>query len=181
MKNVIITVLTVCATALTGISTVNAQTKNSVGKPEFGSGIIEAKITEPVFLADLREINPKTMRDFAKKYKNAEAVSWTKIKGGVVAQFFLDEIGYAIYYTANGNWSGSIKGYYEKKMPYEIKDLVKRKYHDYSIYFVEEMETTDSEGSPTYLIHLHNRDNVKLIRVFDKEMELWKEYRKCKS
>jgi hypothetical protein len=41
---------------------------------------------------------------------------------------------------------------------------------------VEEVETVESNGVPTYLIHVEDQKNIKLIRVSDGHMETWKEY-----
>ncbi len=63
-------------------------------------------------------------------------------------------------------------------MPGDIRDIVKREYYDYEITSVQEIETIDSYGIPTYIVHLEDNNNIKLIRVRDGEMALYKEFKK---
>ena len=83
-----------------------------------------------------------------------------------------------IYYGRHGKWFGSLKGYKEDKLSPELRKMIKREYYDYSITYVQEAETIDSEGKPTYIIHLEDNKSIKRLRICDGQMEIWQEYKK---
>jgi hypothetical protein len=121
-------------------------------------------------------INNKALNRFAKAYKNVTGASWEIVADGFVATFTSDGVRNTIYYNKNGTWAGSLKGYEESKMPTNIRKLIKPTYYDYAITYVQEAETILSNGLPTYIIHLQNNETIKLLRVYDGEVELWKDY-----
>ena len=123
-------------------------------------------------------ISPKALKDFSKTYKNATSESWEKIKDGCATRFILNDVMNSIYYNTKGRWAGSVKGYSEDKMPHDIRNIVKQEYYDYSIIYVEEVETIGSNGIPTYVIHLEDKNNIKLVRIGDRQMDVMEEYKK---
>lgn len=182
MKNILIALVTAGVTAWAGTNGANAQSQVSSERSSFGKSVIANKETiTPDALAELESINPRALRNFAEAYKNAEGVSWTKTKNGYFARFTSNGVDNRIFYTVKGRWTGSVKNYSEEKLPGEVRNIVKSKYYDYSIFYVDELETLDSGGMPTYLIHLEDKKTIKLVRVCDREMEVWKEYRKSKG
>ncbi|MEP7110156.1 MAG: hypothetical protein ABI760_19325 [Ferruginibacter sp.] len=182
MKKVFMRLAAICVAALAGMNVVNAQLQANSGKPEFEKTIKKEKeVITPDPLNDLEGINPKALKRFSGQYKDAVAVSWEKIRNGFVAQFVSNGIRNKIFYTPKGNWSGSVKTYTEEKMLNQTREIVKGKYYDYSIVLVEELEIPDSDGVPTYIIYVENKDDFKLIRMFDMEMEVWRQMVKRKS
>lgn len=174
MKNFVIAAALVGVFAFVGTSESNAQTQASIS---FDKNVI-AQMTGPAenYLYGGEEISPKALKSFAKSYKNVTGENWAKIRNGYCASFTSDSKKNVVFYDTKGRWFGSVVSYAENKMPFEVRDLVKSKYYDYSIYFVEEVETVDSNGMPTYVVHLEDKNNIKLIRVNDGQMEAWKEY-----
>ena len=174
MKNFIIATAVVGASAFVRTSEANAQTQASIG---FDKNTIE-RMTGPAdsYLFGGEEISPRAQKSFAKSYKNITVERWAKIRNGYSASFTLDNRKNVVFYDSKGRWFGSVVSYTETKLPFEVRDLVKSKFYDYSIFFVEEVETVDSNGIPTYLIHLEDKANIKLVRVSDGQMETWKEY-----
>jgi hypothetical protein len=71
-----------------------------------------------------------------------------------------------------------MKIYGEEKMLREVRHTVKSKYYDYNIVYTQEVEVAGSEGTPTYVICLEDKTNIKMIRICDGEMDVWKEYTK---
>jgi len=124
------------------------------------------------------DVSPRALKDFAKRYKNITGETWMELKDNFSASFISNGVSNTIYYNAKGKWQGSLKRYREDKLPFEVRDIVKSKFKDYSIFYVEELEKIDSRGIPTYLIHLEDKNNVKLVRIFERQMEIWQEYTK---
>jgi hypothetical protein len=123
-------------------------------------------------------ISPRALKDFTKTYKNVISERWEKIKDGYATRFILNDVMNSIYYNTKGRWTGSVKGYSEDKMPHDIRDIVKHEYYDYSIIYVEEVETIDSYGIPTYVIHLEDKNNIKLVRIGNRQMDVMEEFQK---
>ena len=165
------------------VATNGAYAQNSVNpeilEPQKNATAIE-KAVAPVnnHSVDMGEINAKALKHFTKTYKNVTGESWQKIKDGYTAKFNSNGVSNRIFYSPNGKWSGSLKGYSEDKLPQEIRHAVKREYYDYIITYVQEVETTDSYGIPTYIIHLEDKNNIKQVRFSDGQMEVWKEFKK---
>jgi len=128
--------------------------------------------------AETENINAKAIKNFASIYKNVSVESWEKIKDGFTASFNSNGITYRIYFGKKGKWLGSLKGYEESQMPADVRKIVKRIYYDFSITYVQEAETLDSEGEPTYIVHLEDKDKLLQVRVCNGNMELWRQYKK---
>ena len=126
-------------------------------------------------VSDLEGINPRMVKQFTKVYKNVTGESWLKVRNGFSVKFISDDISNLVYYSAGGKWAGSLKGYRENKLPFKIRDIVKRVYYDYSITYVHEIETAESGGIPTYIIHLEDSNKLKQVRVSDGQMDVWQE------
>ena len=124
------------------------------------------------------DICAKVMKKLYRMHKNVPAQNWTKLEEGYSVKFISSGIGNVIFYDINGNWSGSIKNYEEDKLSYDIKNTVKHKYNGYAITKVEEIETIESNGMPTYVIHLENRDSYKLVRFYDGQVEVKQAFEK---
>jgi hypothetical protein len=123
-------------------------------------------------------VSPRALKDFAKRYKNVTGVTWIELKDNFSASFISNGVSNTIYYNAKGKWQGSLRRYHDDNLPFEVRDIIKSKFHDYSIFCVEELEKIDSRGIPTYIIHLEDKNNVKLVRVFERQVETWLEYKK---
>jgi hypothetical protein len=127
---------------------------------------------------ELETISRRALKNFADTYKNVTGESWAKSKDGFSVRFISNDIWTIIFYNNRGYWVSSIKLYSEEKMLHELRHTVKSKYYDYNIIYTQEIETTDSEGMPTYIICLEDKANIKLIRICDGEMSVWKEFTK---
>jgi len=179
MKKIFFVLMTGCLPALAGLSEANAQSQINSGiqRPQKNVAESENAIT-PLkdYGIDVETINPKALRDFAKNYKNAIDESWGKNKDEFTVRFISDGVSNIVYYSTKGMWLGNVKSYSEDRLPRDIRGVVKSVYYDYSITYVSEVETIDSHGIPTYIIHLEDKNNIKLIRIREGEMETFKEY-----
>ena len=160
---------------------VYAQTAVNIALLEPTKDVIKTnKVINPEkeYDANLSAINIKAIRDFKKFYKKSTNEHWYKSADGFNAIFISDGVDNLIYYSKNGQWSGSLKVYGEDKLTRDIRNIVKRKYYDFTITSVQEIETLKSDNVPTYIVHLEDDKNIKLIRVSDGEMDIYKEFKK---
>jgi hypothetical protein len=172
MKKNLIALLIVSVASLAGISRASAQIVSNSSSLEYQINATKTKISMNEFEA----ISPRALKNFADTYKNVSGERWAKVKGGFSVLFTLNDIRTAILYDSRGHWVGSIKYYNEEKMIHEVRHIVKSTYYDYNIIYAQEVETADTKGMPTYIICLEDKTNIKMVRICDGEMSVWKEY-----
>jgi len=173
MKKNLIALVIVSAATLAGTSRANAQIVSNSSSLEYQMNATETKNS----MNELA-ISPRAVKDFMNTHKNVTGESWMKTKDGFSVRFNSDDVRTTIYYDKKGNWSGSIKIYGEEKMLHDIRHLVKSTYYDYNIVYAQEIETTDSDGVPTYVVCVEDKTKIKMIRIRDGEMSVWKEFTK---
>lgn len=169
MKKKLIVLAIVNLATLAGTSKANAQKASNSTSLEYQKSVIETTNST---------VSPRALRSFADTYKNVKGESWVKTKDGFAVRFNSDGTKSTILYNKKGDWVGSIKLYHEEKMRSEIRHIVKSTYYDYKIVYTQEIETTDSENVPTYVVCLEDKTNIKFVRINAGEMSVWKEYTK---
>jgi hypothetical protein len=174
MKKNLIALVIVSVATLVGISGANAQMASNSRSLEYQVNVTKTKNS----MDKLEAISPRALKDFAGTYKNVSSASWMKIKDGFSVRFTSDGVKATIFYDSKGRRVSIIKYYTEEKMPHEVRHIVKSTYYDYNIVYAQEIETTDSDGLPTYVICVDDNTKIKMIRICDGEMSLWKEYTK---
>ena len=147
-------------------------------EPQKNTAAVEKAVNTEDQKAVMSAINANTLKNFSKAYKNANGAKWEKSNEGASVRFDENGINTLVFYDGKGRWKASLKGYMEAKMPTDLRKSVKREFYDYAITYVQEAEMIDSQGKPTYIIHLEDQQSIKLIRIYDGEMELWQEYKK---
>jgi len=175
MKKNLIALVIVSAATLAGTSRANAQIVSNSSSLEYQMNATETKNS----INELA-ISPRAVKDFMNTHKNVTGESWMKTKDGFSVRFNSDDVRTTIFYDKKGNWSGSLKIYGEEKMLHDIRHLVKSTYYDYNIVYAQEIETTDSDGVPTYVVCVEDKTKIKMIRISAGEMSEWKEYTKTK-
>jgi cbb3-type cytochrome oxidase subunit 3 len=130
--------------------------------------------------AGTNAISAKALKSFKNSYKDASGEKWEKNEYGATARFNLDGIDNIIYYDKKGNWRASIKNYGENKLDRTVRGIVKSKYYDYKIMLVQEVETTATNGTPTYMVHIEGDNDFKIVRVSDDAMDVYEEYARQK-
>jgi hypothetical protein len=173
MKKNLIALVVVSVTTLAGTGRANAQIVSNSNSLEYQMNATETKNS----MNEL-PIRPRAVKDFMNTHKNVTGESWMKTKDGFSVMFISDGIRTTIYYDKKGNWAGSIKIYGEEKLLREVRHVVKSTYYDYNIVYAQEIETTDSDGVPTYVVCVEDKTKIKLIRVSAGEMNEWKEFTK---
>ena len=176
MKKNLIALVIVSVATLAGTSRANAQIVSNSSSLEYQMNATETRNN----MKELETISPRAVKDFGYTHKNVKGESWMKTKDGFSVRFNSDDVRTTIYYDKKGNWTGSLKYYGEEKMPREVRQIVKSTYYDYNIVYAQEIETTDSDGVPTYVVCVDDKTKIKMIRVVNGEMSVWKEYAKTK-
>ena len=169
MKKFLFALVPVTVLTLISLNPGNAQSINNPD-PGYNENPIEINKTAAAYNQGSESISPKALRNFSKVYTGVAGQRWIKIKEGFLVRFDFNGIVNSVFYENRGNWEFSLKGYHEDKLPFEVRDAVKRKYYDYSIFYVEELENIDSHGIPTYIIHIEDKSCVKLVRVYNGQM-----------
>ncbi|MEO6720815.1 MAG: hypothetical protein ABIN67_10620 [Ferruginibacter sp.] len=127
----------------------------------------------------VKNISTKALKSFSRSYKKGVNEKWSVIADGFAAFFMEDNVRTIVYYNTKGAQVGTLKGYAEDKMSPSLRDLVKRQYYDFKITYVNEVETFNSGGKPTYVINVEDEKHILQLRVNDGEIEIWKKYNKA--
>lgn len=128
----------------------------------------------------LNDINIKAVRDFKQRYKNVSGEIWDKNHLGEYSAYFIsDGTTIRLYYSKHGKWYATLKTYPEDKLPFIIRDRIKKIYYDYAIGFTNEIITVGGDGLPTYIVEIKFNNDIKIIRIHDNEMEIWKQFKQA--
>jgi hypothetical protein len=100
------------------------------------------------------------------------------VNGLLVAYFTHDNIQSWVCYNKKGDFEYMIRHYDEKKLPQEIRHLVRSTYYDFSILHINEITIN---GITFYFVTMADKtskDKIcwKIVKVADGEMEVMKEY-----
>ena len=125
---------------------------------------------------DQDNISRKALKDFANTYRNVTDEKWIQVNDGFIVRFNSEGIKTNISYDKKGNWVASIKNYGEENLLHDIRHIVKSSYYDYTILGIQEVETIDSYGVPTYIVSMENKKQIKVVRIYEGNMEAWKEF-----
>jgi hypothetical protein len=126
------------------------------------------------------DINSRALNNFEKSYKGVNTVRWLKTKNLITADFISDGIQTVVYYDKKGHWECTLKSYKEEKFDRSIRGIVKSKYYDYKIDLIQEIETRDTDGNPTYLAFIEDDNNFKVVRIEDEVMDVYEEFKRQK-
>jgi hypothetical protein len=123
----------------------------------------------------LGTINAKAIKSFDKTFKGVKNVSWYTISDGFGATFTQNENLNRAYYDKKGNLTYTITYYSGKKLPHDIRAIVKSTYYDCEIPLVEEIRAGDQV---VYIVHLEDETTWKKVKVSDSGMELMEDLNK---
>ena len=123
----------------------------------------------------INNVNTKALRHFTTTYEKASEIRWAKLAGGFRVHFVNEGIDSRIYYNEKGAPESTVRYYFEKDMPREIRHIIKTTYYDFSIFCVTEITTA---GKTAYLVKIEDRTCWKTVKVVDRETEITEEYSK---
>ena len=121
-------------------------------------------------------VNIKAVRDFLKFFKTVTNNKWFLAEDGSSSSTFnRDGVKTIVQYDSRGCRRYIMRVYEENKLPFNIRDMVKREYYDASITLVTEVETY--KETVTY-VHLQDKETWKKVRVANGEMKLVENFKK---
>ncbi len=123
----------------------------------------------------INNVNTKALRHFTTTYEKASEIRWAKLAGGFRVHFVNEGIDTRIYYNEKGAPESTVRYYFEKDMPSEIRHIIKTTYYDFSIFCVTEITTA---GKTAYLVKIEDRTCWKTVKVVEQETEITEEYSK---
>lgn len=97
----------------------------------------------------------------------AQDERWYVIQNGYMAKYKDGDTNLRLDYDRHGNWLYTIRYINEKKLPREVRSLVRSTWYDHLISSAEEIQVGEQF---IYILHIHEGDDWKLIRVADGEM-----------
>jgi hypothetical protein len=119
----------------------------------------------------INNINVSAVRDFVTRFNDPANARWFKLQDATyMAKFEVPDISYRVAYSNRGDWLYTIQTYYEKKLPRDVRGIVKSKYYDYSITQVEQVEHPEAIAT-VYIVHLKDDKSWKMVRVCNGEMD----------
>jgi hypothetical protein len=124
-----------------------------------------------------RRVNPRALRNFLEEYKDFDSVRWNQTDKGSSASFMLDEVEIITSYDKDGNRVGKRKVYKENRLPWEVRNLVKRYYYDYRIANIVELIKPDQT---IYVVTMEDQTTWVQVKVIDLKMELVNKFFKSK-
>lgn len=127
----------------------------------------------------INKVHVRAMRDFLKRDEAATNADWNVVETSYVVKYTgKNNSKCRTVYNSRGEFVYTIRQYYEKVMPRDVRGIVKSQYYDYTITVVEEIE---QRMKPlVYVVHLEDSTTIKNVRVCDREMEVLEEYVKTK-
>ena len=119
----------------------------------------------------IRHVNLNTLRDFMKRFPSVTDVKWKKVENDYVATFIVESNQTMVRYQGNGKWAYTINRYdNEKKLPEEVRVMVRKTYYDYAITHIDEIHLAEQPNT-IYLVLIEDDKTFKTIRVCEGEME----------
>jgi hypothetical protein len=167
--HLIVAAMFICTMAL--VNKTNAQTSKNI------SLLVDARTMANALsiLEPAESINTKAMRDFKKNYPNVDGEIWYSFKDGFAAKFNENGIRHMIFYSRVGGLLYNVTSYGEKKLPENVRALVKSTYYDYSITMIEEI---NFQQQTMYLVHIQDESTWKIVRVYDGELSVIEDFNK---
>ena len=179
MKNILKTLTAIVVAVVTLIYNGNAQSaiggSSASDAPSFSTSAIDDATGEPRDKDTLISIHPHAVKDFEKSFKGITNEKWSKLNDGYIASFTVDSVQTSIAYSRKGVSLYTIRSYGGKKLPYQIRDIVKSVYYDYTIVGVTEVYFDDE---PIYILYIQDKTHLKTIGVYDGEMQEVRNYKR---
>ena len=142
----------------------------------FTYSISQAQITSNTFLnmnsMRTERAGVKATREFWRMYGEEKNEKWYKLPGGYLAEFNEGSVQNKMVFDKCGNWLYTMREYFEKDLPKEVRRLVKSTYYDFSIGWVKEVS---QRQSLVYVVHVDSPSEWKDLLISDGEIEVQRE------
>jgi hypothetical protein len=177
MKNIFFTLFTSISVSIIMGAVANAQTVNNATTSSNSSvkdiPAVEVRKADDPGFHYFNEIHARAIREFLKDYQDVQNVKWFKYKKGYVATFVRDSITTRLYYNKRGDFDVQLRYFNENRLPIEVRDLVRNRYYNFSIFQVCEVSGFDKIY---YQIKIRDNNFCKVINVVDGEIKVMVKY-----
>ena len=121
----------------------------------------------------INELSAKAFRRFHRRFREVTAGEyWFKYAQGYQVSFMLDQHHEFAYYDPKGLFLCSLRYYEGKELPREMAENVKRRFPDYKIDVVTEV----NNGQKTfYMLQILNPDFIKVLTIDEGRIDITKE------
>lgn len=124
--------------------------------------VIPLLITLQSFSSRSFPINIKLLATFQAAFPDAERVLWSESKDEYTVSFVDHGVFTRITYTKNGEFTGSLRNYSERNLPYYILNILKAKFPRDKIFGVTEIAVPSAIN---YFVKLEGLKFWKTVRV----------------
>jgi hypothetical protein len=122
----------------------------------------------------VNSISGRAIKDFNWRYAKVADGHWSKLAKGVCVSFSKDSARTRAFYDDKGHWQASVTYCDETKLPFFVRDMVRRAYYDLPITCVDILDVPDHT---VYLVHVEDQKMCKIIRVTQEgDMDVLKEF-----
>jgi hypothetical protein len=126
--------------------------------------------------AAVSSINVRAIKDFKWRYTKAADEQWSVLDRGVSVVFSKDSARTRVFYDDKGHWQASVTYCNEWKLPYFVRDMVRRANYDLPITSVNILEVPEHT---VYLVHVEDAKFCRIIRVTEEgDMDVLSEFYK---
>lgn len=126
--------------------------------------------------AAVSSINVRAIKDFKWRYTKIADEQWSNLDKGICVVFSKDSARTRVFYDRKGHWQASVTYCDEKKLPFFVRDMVRRANYDLPITCVNILEVPDRT---VYLVHVEDAKFCRIIRVTEEgDMDVLSEFYK---
>jgi hypothetical protein len=121
----------------------------------------------------INELSARAFRRFHRRFREVPTGEyWFKYDKGYQVSFMLGQNRGLAYFDVSGLFLYSLKYYNGKDLPRDMVELVKRRFPDYKIDVVTEV----NDGQKTfYMLQILNPDYIKMLTIADGRIDIVKE------
>jgi hypothetical protein len=115
--------------------------------------------------------NDRALAHFKENFAWVEDAAWYNTPDkNMYCVFHQGNIVNRVFYNERGYWQYTMISYPPANLPKSLRERVLDSFGGYSINYVNEVRSDKNEA--VYMISIENKDNIKVIRVTDEDIEI---------
>jgi hypothetical protein len=120
-------------------------------------------------------LDPRIIRKFHAEFPGVTNDKWIAANDGFSVRFTAHDIQNWVFLNKKGKILSQMRYYEVKNLPADVRNQLKSVYYDYTIKGIIEIVCNNTKA---YLVTVENESTWKVIRVLDRDMEVFEEYQK---
>jgi hypothetical protein len=114
---------------------------------------------------------------FKENYAWVQDADWfNTVENNIYCVFHQGNIVNRVFYDYNGYWQYTLISFPSSSLPKNVKKLVSANFEGYTISYVNEILSENSE--PVFMINIEDGNNIKVVRVTGDEIEVKQDFKK---